>query len=125
VPVKGAPALVLRVEIVSSTETSTNVPVAAVCVTGAGGCAGAGVGCVGFVAGGRDFGGAAEVAGVAGGFAGTSCSADDESVGASVRSRAVESAGCCALLSPFAQAATASIATAVIQVARFIEPPEL
>jgi hypothetical protein len=109
---------------VSLMATSTNVPAAAVRVAGAGGVVCVGV--VGFAAGGCDLGGAAEVDVLdGGGLAGTSCITPDDSVGAMVRLRAVESAGCCALLSPLAQAATASVATAVIHIARFIKPPEL
>src|SRR5215510_959678 len=121
-PVNSAPARVERVDRVSLIATSTNVPAAAVRVAGAGGV----VDVDGFFAGGCDLGGAAEVDGVdGGGLAGTSRIAPDDSVGARVRLRAVESAGCCAVLSPFAQAATASVATAVIHIARFIGPPEL
>src|SRR5258708_24231373 len=123
-PENSAPARVLRVEIVSLMATSTNVPAAAVRVAGAGGVVCVGV--VGFAAGGCDLGGATAVDGFeGGGLAGTSCIAPHDSAGARVRLRAVESAGCCALLSPLSQAATARTATPVIQIARFIRPPEL
>src|SRR5437867_533064 len=55
-PLNEAPALVVRVEIVSLTATSMNVPAAAVRVAGAAGAAGVPAG-LGFGAGGRDFGG--------------------------------------------------------------------
>src|SRR3989454_9959652 len=100
--VNASPALVDRVLIESVGATPTGVPAARVRVVGAAGL-GAGALWAGVVA---------FFSGWAGCAAGTSFIAADDSVGASVRLRAVESA-CCADCSPLTQAnAVAARATA-------------
>src|SRR5436309_8000959 len=103
VAVNGSPAFAERVEIVSPAVAGTRVPAANISGAGA-----AGFGGTGFFTG-AFFSGAGLAASVAG--AGTSFRAAADSVGASVRLRAVESA-LCAVFSPCTQANSATPARA-------------